>query len=94
VTTDAWVATTNGHGTDMKRMLRCYIALIASTGIPAGLEAKQIRLGDVRFTSQHGRQVIFIRVTKNQGKHPKPRSVCGVRGQPRDSISGTCLPLI
>jgi hypothetical protein len=40
-------------------------------------------LGDVRFTSQHGRQVIFIRVTKNQGKHPKPRSVVA-RGQPPD----------
>lgn len=82
VMTDAWVATTNGHGMDMKRMLRCYIALIASTGIRAGLEAKRIRLGDVRFTSQHGRQVIFIRVTKNQGKHPKPRSVVVFEGNP------------
>jgi integrase len=78
--TDEWMATSKGHGTDLKRMLRCYIAMIACTGIRAGLEAKRVRLGDVRFTSQHGRQVIFIRVTKYQGKHPKPRSVVVFEG--------------
>jgi hypothetical protein len=41
--TDAWVATTNGHGTDMKRRLRRYIALVASTGIRAGLELLRVR---------------------------------------------------
>jgi integrase len=82
VMTDEWLATTNGHGTDLKQLLRTYVATIASTGIRAGLEAKRIRLGDVRFTSQHGRQVIFIRVTKNQGKHPKPRSVVVFEGNP------------
>ena len=63
-----------------KAVAPLYIATIASTGIRAGLEAKRIRLGDVRFTRQHGRQVIFIRVTKNQGKHPKPRSVVVFEG--------------
>jgi integrase len=86
VMTDAWVSAPSSHGMDMKRMLRCYIALIASTGIRAGLEAKRVRLGDVRFTSQHGRQVIFIRVTKNQGKHPKPRSVVVFEGNPETRI--------
>jgi integrase len=80
--TDEWLATSNGHGTNLKRLLRTYVATIASTGIRAGLETKRIRLGDVRFTSQHGRQVIFIRVTKNQGKHPKPRSVVVFEGNP------------
>ncbi len=80
VMTDEWMVAANGHGTNLKRLLRTYIATIASTGIRAGLEAKRIRLGDVRFTRQHGRQVIFIRVTKNQGKHPKPRSVVVFEG--------------
>ena len=83
----------SGHGMVMKRMLRCYLALIASTGIRAGLEAKRVRLGDVRFTSQHGRHVIFIRVTKNQGKHPKPRSVVVFEGNPLPQHgSATCSP--
>jgi integrase len=80
VMTDQWVKTPNRHGTDLKRMLRAYVAVITSTGIRPGLEAKRVRLGDVMFVSQQGRPVIFIRVTKNQGKHPKPRSVVVFEG--------------
>ena len=80
VMTNKWVSATNGHGTPMKRMLRTYIAMIACTGIRAGLEAKRVRVGDVRFVIQQGRPVIFIRVLKNQGKHPKPRSVVVFEG--------------
>ena len=78
--TDRWVATPNGHGTDLKRMLRCYLATIASTGIRPGLECKRIKLGNVLFRAQEGRPVIIIRVSKNQGKHPKARGVVVYEG--------------
>jgi hypothetical protein len=54
VMTGAWIDTPNGHSTPMKRMLRCYVAMISCTGIRAGLEAKRVRLGDVKFTIQQG----------------------------------------
>jgi hypothetical protein len=31
------------HGPDMMRMLRTYVAMIATTGIRAGLEAKRVQ---------------------------------------------------
>jgi integrase len=82
VMTDAWVAAANGHGTDMKRMLRCYVAMIATTGIRAGLEAKRVLIGNVRFLTQQGTPVILIRVVKHQGKHREPRSVIVYEGDP------------
>ena len=78
--TDAWVNTRNRNSTDMKRMLRTYIALIACTGIRPGLEAKRIRIGYVWFGTQKGKPVILIDVIKRQGKHPKPRRVVVYEG--------------
>ena len=82
VMTDGWVAAANGHGTDMKRLLRCYVAMIACTGIRAGLEAKRVLIGNVRFLTQHNEPVILIRVFKRQGKHREPRSVIVYEGDP------------
>jgi integrase len=81
VMTDTWI-TANGHDSDTKRMVRTYVAMIASTGIRPGLEAKRVRLGDVQFVQQVGRPVIIIRVLKNQGKHHAPRSVVVFEGNP------------
>jgi integrase len=77
---ESWIAAATGHDIEIKRLLRCYIALIAATGIRAGLEAKRIRIGDIRFITQEGRRAIIIRVVKNQGKHPKARSVVVYEG--------------
>lgn len=94
VMSDAWIAAANGYDTDIKRLLRCYIALIATTGIRSGLEAKRIRIGDIHFVTQEGRRVIIIRVTKNQGKHPKPRSVVVYEGNPAVHVRRLLADLI
>ena len=78
--TDQWVATPNGHSPDMKRMLRCYLGIIGTTGIRPGLETKRIKLGNVQFRTQKGVPVIIIRIAKNQGKHPKARGVVVYEG--------------
>jgi integrase len=80
VMTDDWVTTPNGSGTEMKRHLRCYVALISCTGIRPGLEALRIKIGHVNFHTQHGHPVIIIRIIKNQGKHPKARGVVVYEG--------------
>jgi integrase len=82
VMSDAWVAAANAHSVAMKRMLRCYVAMIACTGIRAGLEAKRVLIGNVRFLTQHNKPVILIRVIKHQGKHREPRSVIVYEGDP------------
>jgi hypothetical protein len=43
----------------MKRMLRTYVAMIATTGIRAGLEAKRVQIGNMQFLTQHGQKVIL-----------------------------------
>lgn len=80
VMTDLWVNTPNGHGSDMKRMLRCYLALIACTGMRPGLEALRIKIGNVAFLTQKGCPVIIVRVIKHQGKHPSARGVVVYEG--------------
>ena len=60
VMTDEWIATANRHGPEIKRMLRTYVATIACTGMRTGLEAKRVRIGNVRFVVQEGRPVILI----------------------------------
>ena len=70
VMTDLWVNTPNGHGIDMKRMLRCYLALIASTGLRPGLEALRIKIGNIALLMQKGCPVIIVRVIKHQGSIP------------------------
>ena len=84
----------NGHGADLKRLLRCYVALMAASGIRSGLEAKRIRLGDIRFVTQEGRGVIIIRVIKDQGKHPKARSVVLFEGNPALNVRHLASDLI
>lgn len=79
VMTDEWIAG-NGHTPDMKRMLRTYIAMIACTGLRAGLEAKRVQIGNVQFLAQRGHAVILIRVVKHQGKHRDARSVTVYEG--------------
>ncbi len=83
-----------GHGADLMRLLRCYVALIAASGIRSGLEAKRIRLGDIRFVTQEGRGVIIIRVIKDQGKHPKARSVVLFEGNPALNVRHLVSDLI
>jgi integrase len=85
VMTDEWIAChENGdhpdHSPDMKWMLRTYVAIIACTGIRAGLEAKRVVIGNVQFLVQRGRPVILIRVVKHQGKHRDARSVIVYEG--------------
>jgi integrase len=80
VMSDAWVATNEGHGSDLKRLLRVYVAMLACTGIRPGLEAKRIRISDVRFEEQDGKRVILISVMPRQGKHPKAREVIVFEG--------------
>jgi integrase len=80
VMTDEWAAWNGRHDPAAKRMLRTYIAMITSTGIRPGLEAMRVLIGHVQFVEQKGHPVIFIRVTRNQGKHPMPRSVVVYEG--------------
>jgi integrase len=94
VMSDAWVAAPNGHGTDMKRMLRAYVAMIACTGIRTGLEAKRVQLGHVRFEEQHGVPVILIQVIARQGKHKPPRRVIVFEGNPAFDVRALLLDLI
>jgi hypothetical protein len=89
-----WIEAANGQGADLKRLLRCYLALIAASGIRSGLEAKRIRLGDIRFVTQEGRGVIIIRVIKDQGKHPKARSVVLFEGNPALNVRHLVSDLI
>jgi integrase len=92
VMTDQWVAAPpvsgRGHTPDMKRMLRCYLTLIACTGIRAGLECKRILIGNVRFLVQHDRPVILIHVVKHQGKHRGARRVIVFEGDHTLPIRG------
>ena len=94
VMNDAWVAAPNGHGTDMKRMLRAYVAMIACTGIRTGLEAKRVQLGHVRFEEQQGIPVILIQVIARQGKHKPPRQVIVFEGNPAFDVRALLLDLI
>ena len=66
-------------------MLRTYVAMIATTGIRAGLEAT-VQIGNVQFLTQHGQKVILIYVVKRQGKHGKGRSVIVYEGDPAFDI--------
>jgi integrase len=75
VMSETWLTADNGHTVDYKRLLRCYLGLIACSGIRPGLELKRIRIGNVHFREQHGHKVIIIQIEKNQGKHPRPRPV-------------------
>ena len=77
----------------MKRMLRTYyLALIASTGIRPGLEAKRIRIGNVRFRVQEGRQVIIIRVSQDT-RASIPRRAASSSMKATCSIFGRCSPI-
>jgi len=49
VMSDKWVGSNEGHGTDLKRLLRACVAVISATGIRPGMEALRIRIGDVHF---------------------------------------------
>ena len=80
VLSDEWVNKPSGHSVEMKRMLRTYIALIATSGIRPGLEAKRIKIGNVLFRVQEGRPVIIVRIVRHQGKHPKARGVVVYEG--------------
>ena len=51
VMTDEWMAA-GGHSADLRRMLRTYVAMISTTGIRAGLEAKRVRIGYVQIASR------------------------------------------
>jgi integrase len=77
--TDEWVNRTP-HTPAMNRMLRCYLALIATTGIRPGLEAKRIKLGNIRFVTQQRVPVILITIVKAQGKHKRERGVVVYEG--------------
>ena len=94
VMNDAWVAAPNGHGTDMKRMSRAYVAMIACTGIRTGLEAKRVQLGHVRFEEQQGIPVILIQVIARQGKHKPPRRVIVYEGNPAFDVRALLKDLI
>lgn len=75
VMTDEWVAKsdyrTDRFDPDHKRSFRCYVAMLATTGIRAGLEAKRVRIGDVKI----GERSIVISIWRKQGKHGLDRSV-------------------
>ena len=75
VMTDAWVASDDGHSSNLKRLLRAYVALISATGIRPGMETKRIRLGDVHFETQRGKSIIVVTILARQAKHPKRRDV-------------------
>jgi integrase len=75
VMTDAWVASDEGHSSDLKRLLRGYVALISATGIRPGMETKRVRLGDIHFEVQRGRPIIVVTVRARQAKHPQRRDV-------------------
>ena len=94
VMTDAWVATANGHGPDIKRMLRCYLALLSTTGLRPGLEAKRVRLGHIQFRCQHGVNVIIILVEKHQGKHERSRPVVIYEGDLAFDVRTLLIDLI
>ena len=80
--TNKWVPATNGHGTPMQRMLRTYIAMIGwHRESEPGLEAKRVRVWDVRFVIQQGRPVIFIKSVEELGAStPSPWVSGRIRG--------------
>lgn len=82
---NTWVETPpqdgRSHSVALKRTFRAYLALLASTGIRAGLEANRIRIGYVRFLRHHNDEYILITVEPRQGKHHKGRDVIVYEGE-------------
>ena len=74
ISTDRWLHESNGHTTDYKRLLRLYIALIATAGIRPGLELKRTPIGDVTYSVRENIRVIKIHVRKRAGKHKRERN--------------------
>jgi len=68
MSTDSWV-NTDPH----RRLIRVYIALLATAGFRPGLELTRTIIGDVTFEAQEGVDVILIHVRKNAGKRKKER---------------------
>lgn len=82
--TTAWVNTPpvdgRSHSVDAKRTFRCYVAMLACTGIRAGLEANRVRIGYVRFMHQEDKEFIIIHVEPRQGKRTEGRDVIVYEG--------------
>jgi len=78
--TEKWLYSDNGHSTDYKRLLRAYIALLATAGFRPGLELKRTMIGDVTARRQEGVDVILILVRKNAGKHKPERNTAVYEG--------------
>ena len=89
VMTDAWVASSDDHDPDLKRSFRCYLAMIATSGIRPGLEAKRVRIGDLSFRPS----AITIYVARKQGKHRDGRSVVVYEGGSREAKTEPELPI-
>jgi integrase len=71
---DGWLSegrTEEGY----KRMLRCYIAVAAATGIRPGLELKRVKIGNIQFQVQNAVPVMTIFVERKAGKHFRARPV-------------------
>jgi integrase len=71
---DGWLSagrTEEGY----KRMLRCYIAIAAATGIRPGLELGRVRIGNIQFKIQNAVPVMTIFVERRAGKHLRARPV-------------------
>jgi integrase len=58
-----------------KRLLRCYIAVAATTGIRPGLELLRIKIGNIQFEVQKAVPVMTIFVDRKAGKHLRSRAV-------------------
>jgi integrase len=80
ISTDRWLHGDNGHTTDYKRMLRVYIALIATAGIRPGIELKRTMIGDITATEKEGVQLLQLLVRKNAGKHKRQRNTTVYEG--------------
>ena len=95
VMTDEWVAMKHKRERPgVRPMLRAYVAMIACTGIRAGLEAKRVQIGNIHFLTQHNRPVILIDVVARQGKHPEPRTVIVYEGDPAFDVRRLLMSIL
>lgn len=74
--TDHWVAAAHKKiSTEIRYLLRAYIALASCTGIRPGLEIERIRINQVLFERSGKASVIRIPILRDQAKHKNSRDV-------------------
>jgi integrase len=74
--TDEWISDAHKSvSTEIKYLLRAYIAIGSCTGIRPGLELERIRTNQILFEQAGKASVIRIPIVRDQGKYKKSRDV-------------------